>query len=168
VLWQMLDNQEELAALNQQEYKIQLAFERGLFQTPWLTLYSQNPMLVMSRLYIVFIYSDSVIVDFKAYPECAFCLPKTSLECARVLSSRSNASVCSFGVFGCIPDTTVSELSKEGGHIVFSFRWEEFGEHDPHAAYAYIFGAPLLLAGYFAFKILMSSPQAKGGRDLQA
>lgn len=63
---------EEIQALNGQEYKLQLAFDRGLFQTQWFPLFSSNPQLVLKELDITFIYSDSVIVDVKTLTECAY------------------------------------------------------------------------------------------------
>jgi hypothetical protein len=75
VLWRSLET-EELKTLNNQDFKFQLAFDKGLYQTPWLTLYSYNPMMVLKKLDVVFTYSDSVIVDFKVYPECALKLIK--------------------------------------------------------------------------------------------
>lgn len=69
VVWKALDTP-EMTTLGNKDFKIQLAFDKGLYTTPWITFYSFNPILVLSRLDIVFIYSDSVIVDFKVYPDC--------------------------------------------------------------------------------------------------
>lgn len=71
IVWHKLD-MEQVKSLNNREFKIQLAFERGLFQTSWIALYSYNPLLVLKRCDIVFIYNDGHIVDLKVYPECTF------------------------------------------------------------------------------------------------
>lgn len=133
VVWNTLD-MEQVNTLNNREFKLQLSFDRGLFQTSWIALYSYNPLLVLRRCDFVFIYSDSTIVDLKVYPEY----------------------------------TTISELQLEGGAIVFSYAWSEFGEHDIDTAYMYLFGFPALLALVFTFKILTGTKTGKTGRDLRA
>ena len=70
VQWSSLDSS-EVQPLEGADYKFMLSFDKGLYETPWLSLYSANPLLVLKRLDIVFTYSESEIVDFKVYPECA-------------------------------------------------------------------------------------------------
>lgn len=61
---------EQMTKLEGQEFKLQLAFDRGLFQTNWFPAISTNPQLVLRQLDITFIYSDSVIIDAKIETDC--------------------------------------------------------------------------------------------------
>lgn len=63
---------DQMDGLSGQEFKTQLAFDRGLFQTNWFAVISTNPQLVLSQLDITFIYSDSVIVDVKIQTDCTY------------------------------------------------------------------------------------------------